>query len=464
MLISFTYKKHPLYNSPFKEKNVIYSCVPITYNKCSYLLTLFDNLEGVLLDEEIIVSIYINKKRKIIKTIRNIKDLHKNNIDTNDSFYDTHTSLLFINFQDISIEYIELDSYNISSLLMQEYKNENVQIYYFNNYLDTITSTGTIIDNYNYDSLDIGFILPPIPHLQCLLQCELKPLSGSPVYNSNNQLYGILSHSPYDDCRLYKIIPTILIIKSLEKNRNIYIFNESTIFTNIVYSSPVKEEKGLYIVENSNTTKKLKKGYIITSINGCSIITSDTLLINTNSINTNSINTSSINTNSINTSSINTINNLIIPINTYIWLLSLEQITINKIKTCNMEDILQNYAENNDDSINIIIHQNNKKYVNKVKLYNVCEPSFKVYEPIYTKFKGGYILDANEHIIKLLKLNRTNITVITDITNRTDRTDRTDRIDNNDILLYLWNNRFNEKANKKLYFKKNKVQLLPCPN
>jgi hypothetical protein len=125
---------------------------------------------------------------------------------------------------------------------------------------------------------------------------------------------------------------------------------------------------------------------------------------------------------------------------------------------------LQNYAENNDDSINITIHQNNKKYVNKVKLYNVCEPSFKVYEPIYTKFKGGYILDANEHIIKLLKLNRTNITVITDITNRTDRTDRTDRIDNNDILLYLWNNRFNEKANKKLYFKKNKVQLLPCPN
>lgn len=426
MLISFIYKKHPLYNSQSKEKNIIYSCVPITYNKCSYLLTLFDNLEGVLLDEEIIASIYINKKRKIIKTIYNIKDLHKNNIDTNDSFYDTHTSLLFINFQDISIEYVELDSYNISSLLMQEYKNENVQIYYFNNYLDTITSTGTIIDNYNYDSLDIGFTLPPIPHIQCLLQSETKPLSGSPVYNSNNQLCGIISYGPYDSCRLYKIIPTILIIKSLEKNRNIYIFNESTIFTNIVYSSPKKEEKGLYIVEDSNITKKLKKGYVITSINGCSIITSDTLLINTCPIGTN--------------------NNLVIPINTYIWLLSLEHITINKIKTCNMEDILQNYAENNDDNINIIIHQNNKKYVNKVKLYNVCETSFKVYEPIYTKFKGGYILDANEHIIKLLKLNRT-------VDNRT--------VDN-DVLLYLWNNRFNEKANKKLYFKKNKVQLLPC--
>lgn len=438
MIVSFTYKKHPLYNSHSKDKNIIFSCVPITYNNCSYLLTLFDNLEGVLLDEEIIASIYINKKRKIIKTIRNIKDLHKNNIDVNDSFYDTHTSLLFINFQDISIEYVELDSYNISSLLMQEYKNENVQIHYFNNYLDTITSTGTIIDNYNYDFLDIGFILPPIPHLQCLLQSETKPLSGSPVYNSNNQLCGIISYGPYDDCRLYKVIPTILIIKSLEKNRNIYIFNESTIFTNIVYSSPVKEEKGLYIVENSNITKKLKKGYVITSINGCSIITSDTLLINT--------------------SSINTINNLIIPINTYIWLLSLEQITINKIKTCNMEDILQNYAENNDDSINITIHQNNKKCVNKVKLYNVCKPSFKVYEPIYTKFKGGYILDANEHIIKLLKLNRT------DITDRTNRTDITNITINNDILLYLWNNRFNEKANKKLYFKKNKVQLLPCPN
>ena len=69
MLISFTYKKHPLYNSLFKEKNVIYSCLPITYKRCSYLLTLFDNLEGVLLDEEIVVSIYVNKKRKIVKTI-----------------------------------------------------------------------------------------------------------------------------------------------------------------------------------------------------------------------------------------------------------------------------------------------------------------------------------------------------------------------------------------------------------
>ena len=125
---------------------------------------------------------------------------------------------------------------------------------------------------------------------------------------------------------------------------------------------------------------------------------------------------------------------------------------------------MQNYAENNDDSINITIHQNNKKYVNKVKLYNVCEPSFKVYEPIYTKFKGGYILDANEHIIKLLKLNRTNRTDRTDRTDITDRIDITNRTINNDILLYLWNNRFNEKANKKLYFKKNKVQLLPCPN
>ena len=135
MLISFTYKKHPLYNSPYKEKNIIYSCIPIKYKRCSYILTLFDNLEGVLLDEEVVVSIYVNKKRRIIKTINNIKDLYKNEINLGDSFYDSHTSLLFINFQDISIEYVELDSYVVSSLLMQEYKNENVQVSYFNNYV-----------------------------------------------------------------------------------------------------------------------------------------------------------------------------------------------------------------------------------------------------------------------------------------------------------------------------------------
>jgi hypothetical protein len=428
MLISFTYKRHPLYNSLYREKNVIYSCIPIKYNRRSYLLTLFDNLEGVLFDEDVSVSIYINKRRKIIKTINNVKDLYKNEINLDDSFYDSHTSLLFINFQDISIEYVELDSYNIPSLLMQEYKNETVQIHYYNNYLDKIINTGTIIDNYNYDMLDAGFILPPVPHLQCLLQPSLEnqqPLGGSPVFNTNNQLCGIIRQSPY--CNTFTIIPTILIIKSLELNKNIYIFNESTIFTNIAYEHG--EENGIYIVKNSNTTKKLKKGDVITSINGYPFITNDMLLISKNK-------------------------QLVMPINTYIWLLSLEQTTINKIKTCNMEDILKNYAEvggggGGGDGIRITIHQNiisNKKYVNKIKLFNVNGSLFKAYEPMFIKHKNGYVLDANEHIIKLLKLNSDNCC---------------DSKSNN-ILLYLWNNRFNNKVNKKLYFKNSKVQLLPC--
>jgi hypothetical protein len=439
MLISFTYKKHPLYNSPYKEKNIIYSCMPIKYKRCSYILTLFDNLEGVLLDEDVVVSVYVNKKIRIIKTINNIKDLHKNEVNLGDSFYDSHASLLFINFQDISIEYVELDSYIISSLLMQEYKNKNVQVSYYNNHLDTITNIGTIIDNYNYDSLDTGFILPPIPHLQCLLQPLFeneRPYGGTPVFNTNNQLCGIIRHSPY--CNTYAIIPTILIIKSLELNKNMYMFNESTIFTNIANEHGGEEENGIYVVENgiyivqnSNTTKKLKKGYIITSINGCSLITNDMLLISKNK-------------------------QLVMPINTYIWLLSLEQITINKVKTCNMDVILQNYAESDCDDItthqniiNITTHQNivsNKKYVNKIKLYNVNKSSFKAYESSFTKYKGGYVLDANEHIIKLLKLNN-------------DKCCHSKSIDCN-ILLYLWNNRFNDKVNKKLYFKKNKVHLV----
>ena len=449
MLISFTYKKHPLYNSPYREKNIIYSCVPIKYKRCSYLLTLFDNLEGTLLIEDEVtttttISIYINKKRKIIKTINNIKDLHKSKIDIGDSFYDSHTSLLFINFQDISIEYVELESYTIPSLLMQEYKNENVQITYFNNHLDIITNTGTIVDNYNYDTLDSGFILPSIPNLQCLLQPSLentRPYGGSPVFNTNSQLCGIIRHSPY--CNAYTIIPTIAIIKSLELNKNMYMFNESTIFTNIAYAYACEhtEEKGIYVVKDSITTKKLKKGYVITSINGYSLVTNDTLLINKTK-------------------------QIVMPINTYIWLLSLEQLTINKVKTCNMDNILQNYAESGCggggcggcggcdrcgrcDSINITIHENmvnNKKYVNKIKLYNVGESSFKAYEPLFTKYKGGYVLDANEHIIKLLKLS---VGVGGAGSKGGDK-----------ILLYLWNNRFNDKANKKLYFKKSKVQLL----
>jgi len=437
---------------------------------------LFDNLEGTLLiDEEVTISIYINKKRRIIKTINNIKDLHKNKIDSSDSFYDSHTSLLFINFQDISIEYVELDSYIIPSLLMQEYKNENVQIRYFNNHLDTITNTGTILDNYNFDTLDSGFVLPYVPHLQCLLQPSLeneRPYGGSPVFNTNNQLCGIIRHSLY--CNTYTFIPTILIIKSLELNKNIYIFNESTIFTNIAYEHT--EEKGIYVVKDSITTKKLKKGYVITSINGYSLVTNDTLLINKTK-------------------------QIVMPINTYIWLLSLEQITINKVKTCNMDNILQNYAENDIgdggcgdgggggygygegacDSINITIHENmvnNKKYVNKIKLYNVGESSFKAYEPLFTKYKGGYVLDANEHIIKLLKLNSDGSKGGCDGSKGDCGGSKGDcggskgdcggskggcdgsKGSCSNILLYLWTNRFNEKANKKLYFKKNKVQLL----
>lgn len=431
MLISFAYKKHPLYNSPFREKNITYSCIPIKYKRCSYLLTLFDNLEGVLSDEEVIVFIYVNKKRKIIKTINNIKDLHKNKINENDSFYDSHTSLLFISFQDISIEYIELDSYIISSLLMQDYKNQNVQINYFNNRLDIITNTGIIIDNYNFDLLDTGFILPPIPHLQCLIQSPFENqnlFKGSPVFNTNNHLCGIIRHSQIDNSNMCTIIPTITIIKSLELNKNIYMFNESTIFTNITYDPINEKEKGIYIVKDSNITKKLKKGYVITSINGYSIVTNNTLLINKTK-------------------------EMVIPINTYIWLLSLEQVTINKVKISNMENILQNYAENDDDSINITIHKNsNKKIINKIKLYNINESLFKAYDATFTKYKGGYVLDVNEHIIKLLKLN---------LNLNCDNCYNSKNIsDSNNILQYLWNNRFNHKVSNKLYFKKNKIQLL----
>jgi hypothetical protein len=348
---------------------------------------------------------------------------------------------------------------------------EGINMLNFNNHLDTITNTGTIIDNYNYDTLDSGFILPPIPNLQCLLQPSLentRPYGGSPVFNTNSQLCGIIRHSPY--CNAYTIIPTIAIIKSLELNKNMYMFNESTIFTNIAYEHT--EEKGIYVVKDSITTKKLKKGYVITSINGYSLVTNDTLLINKTK-------------------------QIVMPINTYIWLLSLEQLTINKVKICNMDNILQNYAESGCggggcgdgrggcdrcDSINITIHENmvnNKKYVNKIKLYNVGESSFKAYEPLFTKYKGGYVLDANEHIIKLLKLNSDGVGGGCGVIGGGCGCGGGGGVigggcgggcgcgvggsgskGGDKILLYLWNNRFNDKANKKLYFKKSKVQLL----
>ena len=173
MLISFDFIKHPLYNSSYRGNKVTYSCVPIKYNRCYYLLTVFENLDGVFSQPVIPVCIYINKNKRIIKELVNVRSIHMDTEDTccgkDGSFYDSYTSLLFIEFQDISIEYIEMDTYIQSTLLTQQFKNTKVVISWLNNYLEKELIETTIINNYEYDYRNSGFIMPPIPHLICTL-------------------------------------------------------------------------------------------------------------------------------------------------------------------------------------------------------------------------------------------------------------------------------------------------------
>ena len=215
-------------NFPKNKKTSIklINFTPILYNGKKFLLTSFLGLEHLFLnknnkifikyflDEITYGDIVLNKHLNLL----NIKKFNVDFLEEYDSFYDEHTQLLFIKFQDICIEYIDISNFNINRLINTSFNNQKIIISFLDNSITKFSIDTTISSDYIYKNK--YFTFHELPYLITFYNSCI-PFKGSSVIDYNNDLVGIVNNIVVENKIM--ITPLISIIRSLkylESNKN----------------------------------------------------------------------------------------------------------------------------------------------------------------------------------------------------------------------------------------------------
>jgi len=307
------------------ESIKINNFTPIMYNGMKFLMTSFNGLEHLFLNKnnKIVIKYFIDSKtfgdivlNKHLNLL-NIKKFNSNILSDYDSFYDEHTQLLFIKFQDICIEYFDISNFNLTRLLNSSFDKEKVIISFLDYSINKFTFNLEITSNYIYKQKH--FTLPTLPYLYTLtdsnptLPDSTLPFIGCSVVNYNNDLIGIVNSIVNENKVM--ITPLLSIIRSLK-----YLENNNLLITNFDYTVETVDKlnlKDTYNLKNvlkitnliAENTKNIKQNVFITSINE-HLIADDGKII---------------------------YNDINIPISTYIWLNMFNKINITYFKNVNNE-------------------------------------------------------------------------------------------------------------------------------
>ena len=221
MIIEFNKKRnfyddltHELYNSDIT--NTIYNnFIPIKLLDEYYILTSAKNLEGYLVDYRngINVKLYImdNSDIECIELILNNVVIFGSKCLTDTNCYiDTINNLLLIKFNSSKLNYIQIDN-NLNCENNLRFDTEKIKLKYiwtdenFNTH--TLDKFSKIINTWN----DKYINLPPIPYMidiiernnsesetetetESIIQTQIYPITGSGVYDSNNNFIGLTSY------------------------------------------------------------------------------------------------------------------------------------------------------------------------------------------------------------------------------------------------------------------------------
>ena len=136
----------------------VYNFTPIMYNQTKFLLTSFLGLEHLFLDKnnKITIKYFIDNKtfgEIILKKHLNLLKIKKFDLyylSEYDSFYDEHTQLLFIKFQDICIEYFDITSFNLTRLMNTSFINQKIIISFLDNHINKFDINSNILSNYTF--------------------------------------------------------------------------------------------------------------------------------------------------------------------------------------------------------------------------------------------------------------------------------------------------------------------------
>jgi hypothetical protein len=235
MIIEFNKKKNfyddlvnKLYECEF-DKNICYNFVPVKICNEYYILTSSKNLDGYLIDykDNIDIKLYItdnenNQNKSFIEY-----EIQLNNIvvfgtdstrNQTNCYIDTINNLLLIKFNSSKLNYIEIDN-NLNCENDLRFDSEKIKFKYVwtdeNLNLRSIHRFSKIINIWK----DKYINLPSIPYMIDFKEPEnfesksftqLYPITGSTVYDSNDNFLGIVSY--VNDTEII-IIPLICIKK-----------------------------------------------------------------------------------------------------------------------------------------------------------------------------------------------------------------------------------------------------------
>lgn len=335
---------------------------PIMYNGIKFLLTSFIGLEHMFLDKnnKIIIKYFIdentygdivlNKHLNLLK----IKKFNSDILSEYDSFYDEHTQLLFIKFQDICIEYFDISNFNLTRLMNSSFDKEKIIISHLDYSIKKLTINAEISSNYIYKQK--YFTLPDLPYLYTITDSSM-PFIGSSVVNYNNELIGIVNCIVIENKIM--ITPLISIIRSLK-----YLESKINVLSTINFDCDVETIENII---NSNLKNVLKISNLITE----------------NSKNKNSeIYITTIDDYPIAENGTIIYNNNNIPLSTYTWLNMLNKIKISYLKYKDSE----------------LISKTKTIYLKKwEKISNIS-----ISKLIYFNTKNTFIFELNEKILSII--------------------------------------------------------------
>ena len=350
------------YNDVETPSIIINNFTPILYNDKKFLLTSFFGLEHLFLNKnkKIIIKYFLDDKTYGNITLNkhlnllNIKNFDVDFFEEYDSFYDEHTQLLFIKFQDICIEYFDISHFNLTRLINTSYNNQKIIISFLDNSVIKLTVDTEISSDYIYKNK--YFTFHELPYLTAFSNSYI-PRKGSSVVNYNNELVGIVNYIVSDNKIM--ITPLMNIIRSLkylESNNNVLL---SIGFDYVVESiQNLKDENiknVLKIINHITENPKNKNPEIyITSVNNY-LIADDGKII---------------------------YNDISIPLSTYIWLNML-----NKINICYLK-------------------YKNNELISKTKLINLKKwdkiSNISVSKLNYFNTKNTFIFELNEKVLSII--------------------------------------------------------------
>ena len=332
----------------------VHNFTPIMYNQTKFLLTSFLGLEHLFLDKnnKITIKYFIDNKtfgEIILKKHIDLHNIKKFNIDIlyeYDSFYDAHTQLLFIKFQDICIEYFDISSFNLTRLMNTSFINQKIIISFLDNHIKKLDINSNISSNYTF--IEKNFTLPSLPYLSTSVN-EIVPYKGSSVVDYNNELVGIVHNSTPEN--IINITPLLSIIRSLK-------YLEGNILSIINFDFVVKSIENKYVLKITNLITENPKNknpkIYITSINDYPISDEGNIIYNDYNI----------------------------PLSTYIWLNMKKKINITYIKYVNNELI----------SKTKVIHLKKWEKISNISLSKLN----------YFNTKNTFIFELNEKLLSII--------------------------------------------------------------